>query len=138
MGTWDVGPFDNDSAADWCGALNDASADRRVELIRQALATAAGSDDYLDGDDANSAIAAAAIVAAQRGGQPIISAYAPSFLVKGGGVELPSDSDLAALALRALDRVAAEESEWRELWEEAGALPQATAVLAAIREGLSR
>ena len=25
MGTWDVGPFDNDTAADWCGDLHDAA-----------------------------------------------------------------------------------------------------------------
>ncbi|GAA2386762.1 DUF4259 domain-containing protein [Nonomuraea africana] len=136
MGTWDIGPFDNDSAADWCGGLDDAPAERRAELIRQALATAAGAADYLDGDDAGAAIAAAAIVASQRGGPAITTPYAPDFLVRGGAVELPSD--LAELALRALDRVVGDESEWRDLWAEAGALPEATAALAPIRAALGR
>jgi len=29
MGTGDVGPFDNDNAADWCGDLHDAEPPHR-------------------------------------------------------------------------------------------------------------
>ena len=36
MGTWDVGPFDNDTAADWCGDLDDTSPDARRILVRDA------------------------------------------------------------------------------------------------------
>ncbi|PZG38067.1 hypothetical protein C1I98_24840 [Spongiactinospora gelatinilytica] len=38
MGTWDVGPFDNDTAADWRGDLNDAAPSERLDMIRRALA----------------------------------------------------------------------------------------------------
>ncbi|MFE3450502.1 DUF4259 domain-containing protein [Nonomuraea sp. NPDC059194] len=136
MGTWDVGPFDNDTAADWCGDLQDADAAQRPGLIRRALATVVEQEGYLDSDVACEALAAAAIVAAQRGGPPITSAYAPEFLRAGGGVEVPDD--VAALAVRALDRVAGEGSEWRELWEEADAGSQAAAAVAPIREALTR
>lgn len=37
MGTWDFGPFDNDSAADWCGDLDEAAPGDRVGMIRAAL-----------------------------------------------------------------------------------------------------
>ena len=37
MGAWDIGPFDNDMAADFAGALDRAPAARRVELVRAAL-----------------------------------------------------------------------------------------------------
>ncbi|TYC00458.1 DUF4259 domain-containing protein [Micromonospora sp. WP24] len=94
MGTWDDGPFDNDSAADWCGELHDADPSARSAMVRAALTTAALNTDYLDYDDAASAIAAAAIAASQMpGGDPITSPYAPDFLklraVLSGPPELP-------------------------------------------------
>ncbi|MEV4412589.1 DUF4259 domain-containing protein [Catellatospora sp. NPDC049609] len=118
MGTWDSGPFDNDTAADWCGELDDASPDDRPTLIRVTLTRAADEDDYLDSSDACEAIAAAAIVAAQLpGGQPITSTYAPDFLLDGGSLHLPED--LAALAVDAIDRIMAGDSEWLDLWQDA-------------------
>ncbi|MEU5950230.1 DUF4259 domain-containing protein [Micromonospora sp. NPDC047465] len=120
MGTWDSGPFDNDTAADWCGDLDDADVAKRPVLIREALSRAAGEDGYLDADIACEAIAAAAIVAAQQpGGQPITSPYAPDFLRDGGRLNLPDD--LTVLAVRALDRIMAADSEWRDLWQDATA-----------------
>jgi hypothetical protein len=49
----------------------------------------------------------------------ITSAYAPDFLIAGGSVEL--EGDMAALAVRAPDRILGENSEWRALWGEDGA-----------------
>ncbi|MFI7662877.1 DUF4259 domain-containing protein [Micromonospora parva] len=118
MGAWDSGPFDNDTAADWCGDLNDADVSKRPNLVREALTRAAGEVGYLDADVACEAIAAAAILAAQRpAGQPITSPYAPDFLRGGGRWDVPDD--LTALAVRAIDRIVAADSEWRELWEDA-------------------
>ncbi|MEU7861743.1 DUF4259 domain-containing protein [Nonomuraea sp. NPDC049141] len=134
MGTWDVGPFDNDSAADWCGDLHNAAPKRRPALIRKALKGAAGRAKYLDSDEAVEAIAAAAIVASQRSGVPITSPYAPDFLLEGGRVEV--DDELVALAARALDRVMGEGSEWLELWEESGSSSEAVAVIEGIRGAL--
>jgi Domain of unknown function (DUF4259) len=34
MGTWDTGPFDNDTAADFANALDDAEPEAREALIR--------------------------------------------------------------------------------------------------------
>ncbi|WP_346535489.1 DUF4259 domain-containing protein [Micromonospora sp. DPT] len=120
MGTWDSGPFDNDTAADWCGDLDDADIAKRPGLVREALSRAAGEDGYLDADIACEAIAAAAMVAAQQpGGQPITSPYAPDFLRDGGRLDLPSDS--TALAVRSLDRIMAGNSEWHDLWQDAAA-----------------
>ena len=138
MGTWDVGPFDNDTAADWCGDLHDAAPRRRAGMLRSAftavLEHAAGGEDdgYLDSDLAVEAIAAAAVVASQLpGGAPVTSSYAPDFLLEGGSIDVPDD--VPALAVRALDRVVAEGSEWLELWEESGAGGQAVAVVQQLR-----
>ncbi len=136
MGTWDVGPFDNDGAADFCGTVQDADPSSRPQLIRAALAAAADEDDYLDVDIAQEAIAAAALVASQRpGGPPVTSAYAPDFLRDGGRLELTDD--LAPLAVRALQRILGEESEWRELWEETDEATSAMTQLAGLRTALT-
>ena len=137
MGTWDGGPFDNDSAADWSGGLHKAPAEERPGLIRQALTAVVehGPDDYLDSDFANEAIAAAAVIASQLpGGPAITSPYGPEFLRTGGRIALPDD--LPALAVRALDRVDAANSEWPVLWSDG--YPQVLALRRPIREALER
>jgi hypothetical protein len=139
MGTWDVGPFDNDTAADWCGDLDDAVPGQREALIRDALSTVAEhGDEYLDSNEAVEAIAAAAIVASQLpGGTAITTPYAPDFLLEGGRIEVADD--IPAIAVRALDRIVGDDSEWRELWAEAEeSYPQALASVQAIRETLER
>lgn len=136
MGTWDVGPFDNDTAADWCGELDDADPAQRVGLIRRAMTAVLDTgDEYLDGDVAVEAIAAAAIVAAQLpGAAAITSPYAPDFVVAGGRFAVPDD--IVPLALRALDRIVGEDSEWRQLWEESDSYPSALVELQRIRADL--
>ncbi|MFF0065776.1 DUF4259 domain-containing protein [Streptomyces sp. NPDC005279] len=46
MGTWDVGPFDNDTAAEFSGDLDQAPAADRGGLIRNTLVRAIGTYDY--------------------------------------------------------------------------------------------
>ena len=118
MGTWGLGPFDNDTAADWAGDLDGAAPSDRPTLIRDTLSAAADAKDYLDGDDATTAVAAAAVVAATLPDGPALDHnYGPDADTVAA---LQLDPDLPALATRALLRVLDEESEWRELWEEAG------------------
>jgi hypothetical protein len=127
VGTWDTGPFDNDSAADWCGDLDEAEPERRPALVRDALtAVLDNGDEYLDRDLADEALAAAALIAAQRpGGAPVTTAYAPDFILAGGRLELTGD--MPALAVKALNRILAEESEWRELWADTDEYEKAVA-----------
>jgi hypothetical protein len=136
MGTWDYGPFDNDTAADWSGDLNDAPADQRESIIRTTLAAVLSNEGYLDSDLAVEAIAAAAVIASQRpGGMPVTTPYGPDFLLNGETLSLPADLD--GLAVRALDRILADESEWRSLWEEGEHYVEAQAELLAIRTVLA-
>ncbi|MEU0274038.1 DUF4259 domain-containing protein [Streptomyces sp. NPDC006307] len=110
MGTWDTGPFDNDTAADFAGDLDEAAEDERAGLLRDALARAAGTTGYLEADVADTAVAAAALVAAQcPGGEPTDQVYGPE-------EPLPDLTPLRGLALDALDRVMSEPSELLELW----------------------
>lgn len=114
MGTWDIGPFDNDTAADFAGALDGAAEGERAGMLRGALLrTAEAGEGYLDADVAVEAVAAAALVAAQcAGGEPISLTSGPRSPLPG----LPED--LRALGVRALDRVVTKPSELMELWGE--------------------
>ncbi|MGN9845166.1 DUF4259 domain-containing protein [Nonomuraea sp. H19] len=115
MGTWDATAFGNDHAADFAGDLDDLEIGHRVAAIRKALIAAADEADYLDSSEGVPAVAAAAIVAAQcPGGSPTDPIYGPEQPIP----DLPDD--LRALALRALERVLADDSELKDLWDESG------------------
>jgi hypothetical protein len=120
MGAWGQGPFDNDSALDWCNELERADPSQRSGMVRAALVKAVGEVGYLDYDFGAEAVAAAAIVASQMPtGEPITSSMVPEFLRSG---TLPVfNEDVAELAIAALDRVLGDQSEWRALWGEGGA-----------------
>ncbi|WP_406042556.1 DUF4259 domain-containing protein [Micromonospora sp. NBC_00898] len=136
MGTWAAGPFDNDTAADWCGELDDAAPERRPALVERALRAALDEPGPLDSDLAVEAVAAAAVVAAHLPGVPRVdSAYAPDFLTAGGRADLPDR--LRPLAVQALDRVVADDSELAELWAEAGEPNEFVAELAIVRAALA-
>ncbi|GIJ48830.1 hypothetical protein Val02_57160 [Virgisporangium aliadipatigenens] len=123
VGAWDAGPFDNDDAADFSSELDDADPNQRVVLVRAALQAALDPDEGdSDEDEAQpKAVAAAAVVAAARFGAPVDSGYAPKFL---GAEEdgLSVADDLVELAVAALDRIADSDTEWAELFGEAGTL----------------
>ncbi len=130
MGTWGIGHFDNDTAADFSGSLDDAAPGEREAILRAALESAARAGDYLD-DEGVEAVAAAALVAAQcPGGAAVVSSYAPE-------EEIPAlAAELRALAVAALDRVVAEGSEVAELWDETGEGPAWRQGIRALREVL--
>lgn len=114
MGTWDIGPFDNDTAADFGGDLDGTAREEREAMIRSVLERAAGPVDFLGVYDGERAVAAAALVVAQHpGGDPVCSGHGPSEPLP----ELPAD--LRMLAVDALDQVVSNRSELAELWAEA-------------------
>lgn len=117
MGTWDTGHFDSDTAADFAADLDDATVEGRTELVREALVRVTGTTGVLGGPDESEAVvavAAAALVAAQcPGGPPVETVYGPD-------EPLPRfPGELRNVAVLALDRVLADDSELRELWADA-------------------
>lgn len=113
MGAWGSGPFDNDTAADWCGDLDELPADRRPEAIGSALRAAVGEAVHLEVGGGELAVAAAAVVAAQcPRGEELTSEYAPKEPVQLG----PEMDSLRTLAIQALNCVVADDSELAELW----------------------
>jgi hypothetical protein len=131
VGAWDSGPFDNDDAADFASQLDDAEPEGRIALIRDVLQAAVDADD----EDAEEvafprAVAAAAVLAASRvDAVPTDSAYAPKFLLADEPFEVPEE--LLELAVLAVDAVADSDSEYAELFGEAGTVETLRAALTA-------
>jgi hypothetical protein len=135
MGTWDVGPFSNDAAADLLSALDEAEPAQALDLLRETLANAAANDGYLDVDDGQAAVAAAAVVAAQRlRGSRLDLSTVPPWLAE-GGLDIPQELD--GLALAALDRVVGDDSELHGLWKDGDGLQEFLATLAPLRAALA-
>jgi hypothetical protein len=131
MGAWDSGPFGNDDALDFLDYLAELTDAERVPRIRAALET---GDGYLEGPEAFAAVAAAALVAVANGMPPddvLMSAE-----MHWAATTVPADDEIRAQARAALARVSGADSEWRELWEEAGSLAEAVTVLDGIRDHL--
>jgi hypothetical protein len=59
MGTWDIGHFDNDTAADFSGDLDDLLESEREGLVRKALVETIESEEFLDSYEACKAVASA-------------------------------------------------------------------------------
>jgi hypothetical protein len=128
MGAWGTGAFDNDGAADWANAFDDTPPEHRLAFIERTLAKA-HSGGYLENDDCVQVIAAAATVAAllpEAPTEPI--PYGPETLRAEPCFEV--SGDLRAAAVAALHKVIAPETEWSQLWDDAGRLDVVTAGVA--------
>ncbi len=114
MGTWGLGIFENDAAADFASTVADGGGiDALSETIDRVLAA---GDSYLEASDAQEALAAADIVARLRGSPGQQSAYSQdvdSWVTTSGAV---ASDELARSARRAIARVLAEPSELLEEW----------------------
>lgn len=116
MGTWGSGSFENDDASDFAIEFESDG--------MQALELAFGiaGHDYLEAPDAQRAVAAAEILALSKsGGISDDLAIAPELYeaVERHASEIrPRFAALRRKALAALDRVAGDRSELKQLWEE--------------------
>jgi Domain of unknown function (DUF4259) len=113
MGAWGAGSFENDDASDWLADFCDAP---NKQSIVDALATVAdmGAADYLEAPDCSIGIAAAEIVAAQKGApSPNLTGETKNCVTKLN----PVDTNLPSLALTVLERIKSN-SELKELWDE--------------------
>jgi hypothetical protein len=122
MGAWGIGPFDNDGAGDALAMLAHLPPPERADQIRDWLTLP--DEDYLEVDTGQIVVAMAALLAAALGASTEQDAYLAALIADGC---LPTDASTRQLAVAALARIAADDSEWQELWAEAGEL---TAVLA--------
>ena len=134
MGAWGARSFENDDAMDFVGDLAEAPGNAPSEL-RQRF-EAVEDEEYLELPEGAEALAAAAIVSAARPGSPV-HREDPSVAEYLEKIVPHVPTDLAPLAVAAIDRVLSPESEIVELWEEAGSLDEFRAEPLAIREHLA-
>jgi len=130
MGAWGTGPFDNDDAQDFVLDLADAPESELDRRLSEALALDPG---YVEGPDASIAVAAAALVAIGAGMAPPESPTVSEFV---GSRSVPATEALRGAARTALDRVASEDSELWELWQDAREADRVLASHQAIRQHL--
>ena len=109
-GTWDVGPFDNDTASDWYLTFAE---DPSWDGAHEAFAATTGPDP-IDTDTASIAVAAAALVSAAH--QQRFDALPTEGRAAVSALETPSP-DLVREANAALSRIE-RDSELAELWNE--------------------
>jgi len=117
VGAWGLGPFENDDALDFVSQLESAG----VPALRAALEEVTSLDPgvYLEAPQASSAIAAAEVIVALKGGPAL---GLPPELVDWLRTVPPQDESLGPLAMQAVDRIGAN-SELKEFWAES---PQAS------------
>ena len=137
MGTWGKGALDNDAALDFILELEDGPADSRPQMIHERLQGVADRAGYLEGSDADEALAAALLVLVAGGGavpEALGSTAAAAAVVS----TLPSpNAELIRQARAAVRRVTSNtDNEWLELWAEAGELEEATARLLVLMQAL--
>lgn len=114
MGAWGADSFENDDASDW---LADFCNSPDGELTSTALSTVAemSATDYLEAPECSVGIAAAEVVASQKGAaNPNLNDEAKKCLAN---LESKVDPGLVSLALKALERIKTN-SELKELWDE--------------------
>jgi hypothetical protein len=134
MATWQLGPFDNDDAVEWCDALEAAPLEQRAELVRDTLAVAVAGRALTAGEAARVVAAAAAALQSLSGVPFSNSAYAPRFLFDRGAMAV--DSSIRDLAVRALGEVLASGSAWRLWWADNIEEEEALAVVESLRSYL--
>jgi hypothetical protein len=111
MGAWGFLPFENYDALDWLDQLEGGGA----EVVRGALTTT--GTGYLEAPEGSVAVAAAEITSACQGSpRDDLPENVASWVTAHGAVLGLEDVELA---LQAVARVAGEESELAELWDDA-------------------
>lgn len=135
MGTWGIRPFDNDDAGDLFYELKEEGADH-LAILREAVTTL--DPDYVEADQGQRAVAAAALILFFAGGPGShLSEYE---LPWASANPVPDAASLLAPALAALDRVIAgsEQSELHALWaEQPSGLEDWSGVTGALRADLA-
>ncbi|WP_176710583.1 DUF4259 domain-containing protein [Micromonospora sediminicola] len=116
MATWNVGPFDNDAAAEWCEQFEAAAPAERTEAVSGALRRATlDSAPPLSDMAAAQAVAAAAVVLQAHTGLPdLTTPHAPRFVAGADHVDVTPD--LLRLTRVAVEVIMREDSSWRRGW----------------------
>lgn len=122
MGAWSHEPFGNDTANDWAYGLEDVQDLSLIEAAFDAVNNNEG--EYLDASVAEEAVAAAETLAHLLGRGAQMDSYTEKVQRWAKLVSARPNPALKNKARQALQRVLADGSELRELWEETEEYPE--------------
>jgi hypothetical protein len=122
MGAWSHEPFGNDTANDWAYGLEDVQDLSLIEAAFDAVNNNEG--EYLDASVAEEAVAAAETLAHLLGRGAQMDSYTEKVQRWAKSVSARPNPALKNKARQALQRVLADGSELRELWEETEEYPE--------------
>ena len=115
MGTWDATSFGNDTANDWVYDLEKCDNLSHIEATLNKILDA--GEDYIEGPDAEEAIAAAEVLAWLRGKPTPVNAFTEKVAAWVASHPIQPPTAIIQKALAALERVQRQPSELPELWE---------------------
>lgn len=116
MGAWSHEPFGNDTAGDWSYELEESEG---LQFLQETFEKViAEGEEYLEGPEGEEAVAAADVLARLAGHERKQDAHTEEVDAWVAACTEKPGPDLLSLAVRALDRVLAPDSELAELWEE--------------------
>lgn len=115
MGAWDPTSFGNDTANDWAYDLESFDDTSYIETTLQRVVDA--GEDYIDGSDAEMAIAAAEVIAWLLGNPKPVNAYTEKIATWVAAHPIKPSPGLLQKAVFVLERIQREPSELPELWE---------------------
>ncbi len=118
MGAWGALAFDNDDANDWAYGLEEVNDLSYVNAAFQEVESSRGG--YLEQGVACNALAACEVLA-RLGARPgYTNAYTEKVDLWVAAHKITPPAETIRRGLAAMDRILGDDSELRELWEEAG------------------
>lgn len=117
MGAWSEDTFGNDTACDWVVEFLDSP---ELEAVSQALDAVLSGDGYLDSDVACEALAACEVLARLQGNWGLQDAYSEELDLWIEENPQPVETEMVEKAVEAIARIAGDDSELAELWDEGG------------------
>jgi hypothetical protein len=135
MGAWGVLAFDNDEACDWASGVSRVN---DLSLVICAFAAVPESDAaYFRAHDACNALAACEVLARLKGNPGYKNPYTEDVDAWVAAHAMTPPVELLTRAEEVIDRVLAENSELRELWDD-GAGTEWRAAVDDLRDRLRR
>lgn len=118
MGAWGSGSFENDMALDWVVELAETD---DLSAVEAAINDVLSEEEYHDSDPACMALAACKVLAGLKGrpGKSSEDTWEVDPWVEAHRGTLDPPPELLERAAAAIDRILADDSELRDLWDEA-------------------
>ncbi|HXR70844.1 DUF4259 domain-containing protein [Actinocrinis sp.] len=114
MGTWQVGPFDNDDAMDYFDEVEETPDAEVPPKLRETLVAVVERPGQIELAEGHVAVAAACLVAAGRSRAAATGNSSVDAWLSTHRPAVTAEDQRVALA--ALDRVTGPDSEWMALW----------------------